>query len=267
MSLGILLSVLLTVGSCTNNDSASGSNSFFPIQITIVSANGTDLSSSTPVLYSNNSLSTLQKRSSTSVPINPCSPTNTWASSSWCQREDSPQRYETVCVESPQQGRTNPQQQTLIRQGKCALDEICIGSNAKDTGTSRQAYCVATTHFVRIGHDPPSGSGSDTLSSGLVTASFNSSLYDDNNGSQLAVEAVVTHLNKLSSLFATSVVIQAQAYNNGVWRNVAGGIDYCMSCSSMTLAPFPITAQRVKVDVVMPEWSPTGLLWLASYSY
>lgn len=77
----------------------------------------------------------------------------------------------------------------------------------------------------------------------------------------------MTSINKQVSVFAASVVMQAQAYNNGIWRTVAGGHNYCMECSSVTLAPFPVTAQRVKVDVVLTEVIPTGLLWLASYPY
>ncbi len=125
---------------------------------------------------------------------------------------------------------------------------------------------------MRIGHDPSNGDGQNVPSSGVVTAGFNASLHhnnnnNNNNGSHLAVEAVVTSLNKVSSIAADSVVMQAQTYTNGVWRTVADGRIYCLRCSSVSLVPFPVAAQRVKVDVVMPEWLPVGLLWLASYEY
>ena len=129
-----------------------------------------------------------------------------------------------------------------------------------DNYVQAQAYCVATDHFVPIGPTPSSGQGQ-----GVFTASFNAALYN-NNGSRLAVEAVVTSTDKMSSLSATSVVMQAQAYN-GVWRTVADGHNYCLRCSSSSLVPFPVTAQRLKLDVIMPDSSPAGLLWLASYSY
>lgn len=165
------------------------------------------------------------------------------------------------CTEQSQQ------QLTHIREGSCASGEICVGSEAKLRDAPRQAYCISTNNFVRIGHDTSTGNGQNGGSSVVVTANFNSALRNNNNnGSQLAVEAVVTNLNRLSTLHATSVVIQAQTYN-GVWRTVADGQNYCQICSSVSLAPFPATAQRVKVDVVLPEWYPTGLLWLASYPY
>ena len=158
-------------------------------------------------------------------------------------------------------------QRTITLEGNCESNEICVGSDAKDRDGSRQAYCVYTSNFVRIGHDPSTRNGQNVGSSGVVTANFNSALHNNNkNGSQLAVEAVVTDVNKVSTLFAISVVIQAQTYN-GVWRTVADGQNYCKFCSSVSLAPFPATAQRVKVDVVLSEWFPAALLWLASYSY
>ncbi len=98
-----------------------------------------------------------------------------------------------------------------------------------------------------------------------MTADFDATLLSQ-NGSQLAVEAVVTGLDRITSVFAASVVMQAQRHD-GLWRTVTDGHIYCLRCASVTLAPFPVTAQRVKVDVVMPASVPTGLLWLASYSY
>ena len=228
-------------------------SSFSPFQITVHSSNGTDLTSSIPILHSHIPLSTLQRRSHT-FPILTC-PSDAYIARSWCEHDVSASDFAGICTEQSQQ------QHTHINEGNCARDEICVGSNAEDTDAPRQAYCVSTNHFVRIGQDPSTGNGQ---TSGVVTASFNSALH--NNGSQLAVEAVVTSLNRLSTLFATSVVIQAQAYN-GVWRTVAEGQNYCKICSSVSLAPVPATAQRVKVDVVLPEWYPTGLLWLASYPY
>ena len=129
-----------------------------------------------------------------------------------------------------------------------------------DNDIQTGAHCVSANHFVPIGRTASSGRGQ-----GVFTASFNAALHN-NNGSHLAVEAVVTSINKVSGLSAASVVMQAQTYN-GVWRTVADGYTYCLRCSSLSLAPFPMTAQRVKVDVIMPEWSPTGQLFLASYSY
>lgn len=127
-------------------------------------------------------------------------------------------------------------------------------------GAQSQAYCVSTDHFVRIGQ-PSSNLGS----SGVITAGFDPALYNK-NGSQVAVEAVVTSINKIVSLSAVSMVMQAQGFDK-VWRTVADGHNYCLRCSSVSLVPFPVTAQRVKVDVVLSEAFPTGLLWLASYSY
>lgn len=235
-------------------------------KVTIISSNGTDLSSSIPIFHAHTSLSTFQKRFSSSVPVSACFVDDKYTSESWCRHEDSPREFETFCTEPLQEGQTNPPQATYISQGRCASGEICVGSDARNIdGTLSRAYCVSTNHFVQIGHTPSDGNGQNLASSGVVTASFNAALHNK-NGSLLAVEAVVTSVNKLTSLFAASVVMQAQAYN-GVWRTVASGYNDCIRCSSVNLAPFPETAQRVKVDVVMPNWSPTGLLWLASYSY
>lgn len=241
------------------------SSSLLPVQITILSTNGTDLTPSVPILHSHIPLSTHQKRSYTSVAIQECSLIDTYKSRSWCQHEVSPQKVETLCTEIPEAGWTNPRQRTYINEGRCAGDEICVGSNAGDEDTPRQAYCVSTNDFLLIGHNSSSGNGQDLGSSAVITAGFNPTLYDK-NATHLAVEAVITSVNNRTSLFAASAVIQAQSYN-GLWRTVTNGYNSCMRCSSLTLAPFPITAQRVKVDVVMPDSSPTGLLWLASYAY
>ena len=212
-----------------------------------------------PILHSHLSLSKLQQRSSTSVPIRQCPLGEMYSSHSWCQHKISPQASETLCIgPPPQAGRTTPQY-NFINEGKCTNDDICVGSD-NIGGTPIHAYCVSTDHFVRIGQNP---SGNSLASSGVVTANLNPAIHN-NNGSHLTVEAVVTSLNKRTSVFAASVVMQAQAYDR-VWRTVAGGSSDCLRCSSVTLAPFPLTAQRVKVDVVLSEDSPAGLLWLASY--
>ena len=142
----------------------------------------------------------------------------------------------------------------------CENDEICVGSDSEDGTTPAQAYCVSTGHFVRIGH-PQSGIG--VASSAVVTSNFNPTVHN-NNGTYLTVEAVATTPDNRNSLIATSMVMQAQTHDS-VWRTVAGGISDCLRCPSVTLAPFPLTAQRVKIDVVLSQDSPAGLLWLASF--
>ena len=142
----------------------------------------------------------------------------------------------------------------------CEDDEICVGSDSIDGTPPVEAYCVSTDHFVRIGH---AQSGIGVASSAVVTASFNPAMHN-NNGSYLTVEAVATTPDNRNSLIATSMVMQAQAHDS-VWRTVAGGISDCLRCPSVTLAPFPLTAQRVKIDVVLSQDSPAGLLWLASF--
>lgn len=223
-------------------------------QVTILSSNGTDFTSSMPILHSHLPLSKLQQRSHISVPIRKCPLGGMWTSDSWCQHNISPQASETFCIGPPRQaGRTSPQTH-LINEGRCANDEICVGSEEIGETTPVQAYCVSTDNFVRIGQGPSASS---------LAASFNPAVYN-NSGSHLTVEAVITSLNKQSSVFAASVVMQAQAYDT-VWRTVAGGSNDCLRCSSLTLAPFPLTAQRVKIDVELSEGNPAGLLWLASF--
>lgn len=132
-----------------------------------------------------------------------------------------------------------------------------------------QSFCVSTNEFVQIGQNSSTGNGGQNAGSlsGVVTAGFNAAAHS-RKGSQVAVEAVVTSVNKRTSLSATSLVMQAQAYDK-YWRTVDDyhSHDYCLKCSSLTLVPFPKTAQRIKVDVVMPEEAPTGLLWLATFPY
>ena len=160
----------------------------------------------------------------------------------------------------------NPISYVRYIKGNCADEEICIGSETEDSTVPLQAYCVSTTHFLPIGRNTTSGSHQNPDSSGVVTAGFNPALHHDRNGSGLAVQAVVTAPDKSTSLFATSVVMQAQKFD-GVWRTEPDGQAYCKECSSVRLAQFPAAARRVKVDVVLPESTPAGLLWLASFRY
>ena len=116
-----------------------------------------------------------------------------------------------------------------------------------DEPASRQAYCVSTNNFVVIGHSPSTGNGQNAGSSGVVTASFNSALHK--NGSLLAVEAVITGLNKVSTLIATSVVIQAQTYS-GVWRTVADGRNYCKTVSHLFWLIVPLFIMLLRLETI-----------------
>ena len=185
----------------------------------------------------------------------------TYTSRSWCQHRTSPQASETLCMGPTQQADGTGPQYRLINQAKCADDQICVGSDSSVGGTGViEAYCVSTDHFVRIGHNQ---SGIGVASSAVVTADFDPTIYDK-RGTYLTVEAVATTLDNRNSLIATSMVMQAQAYDK-VWRTIPGGDSECLRCPTVTLAPFPATAQRVKIDVVLSEDSPAGLLWLATY--
>ena len=241
------------------------SSTYSPIQVTVLSSNGTDLTSSIPILHSHLPLSTLQQRSSTVTLVNECPNTANHASQSWCERTISPRAFATYCQGTPEAGQTDAEQEprTDFKQGKCALDELCVGSTLEDKEIPVQASCVSMKHYVPIGPDPEDGNAAG--SSSAVTAGFNPAVYNK-EGSRVAVEAVLTSAGTIYSLYATSLVMQAQSYN-GLWRAVADGYSYCTDCSSVRLVPFPETAQRVKVDVVLPESLPTGLLWLASYPH
>ena len=240
------------------------SSTFSPIQVTVLSSNGTDLTSSIPILHSDFPLSTLQQRSSTIALVYECPVTTNYAAQSWCEHGVSPREFATFCQGPPHAGQTDPEQEprTAYRTGKCALDQLCVGSTPEDKTMPIQASCVSTKHFAHVGQYPPNGNAG---SSSAVTAGFNPAVHME-SGKPFAVEAVLTSVDKISSLFATSLVMQAQSYN-GLWRTVDYGSTYCKDCASVRLAPFPETASRVKVDVVMPEEEPTGLLWLASYPY
>ena len=190
-------------------------------------------------------------------------------SRSWCQHSLSAQSFETFCKEpGADSGQTDSLAVVHYTQAQCAVDEICVGSEEGDGRTPLQAHCVSTTHFVHIGRSASGGNGQKTVSSDVVTAGFNPR-FQDEDGMHVAVEAVLTDVDQRTSLFATSYVMQAQRYNatRGVWRTEADGSNDCIDCSSLRLEPFPMTAQRVKVDVVLPESMPVGLLWLASYQY
>ena len=127
----------------------------------------------------------------------------------------------------------------------------------------REAYCVSTNNFTPIGQ---ARSSSGQASTGVVTAGFHPALPPLRNV-ELAVEAVVTGVGNLTSVFATSMVVQAQSFDGVVWKTVDNGTADCLRCANVVLTPFPEAAKRVKVDVVMPEATPVGLLWLASYEY
>ena len=236
---------------------------YSPFDVTILSSNGTDLTSSIQVLHSHAPLSALQQRSSTSSPIRECPMDPEHVSTSWCQRSHSAQDFRTSCLAIPQPDQGKPNSVTRLAPGKCPADGICIGRGSDDeTETPVQAYCVSTNDFVKIGQEPLRG-GQNLGSSGVVAAGLNPAFYNKSGG-KIGVEAVVTYMSGKESLFAASMVMQAQTYDTS-WRTVANGSANCLRCSSVTVAPFPMTAQRVKVDVVMPERIPTGLLWLASY--
>ena len=188
------------------------------------------------------------------------------ADSEICADELSPQAFKVFCSPVPGTKPKHRRRQTFF-ESKCANNEICVGSNPSDKALPHQAYCVSTINFVHIGHDPSlsSGSGQTIGSSETVTAGFNPAVHNG-NGNGLAVEAVLTSSNNVTSVFANSMVMQAQLYN-GVWRTVDDGRADCLWCASLSLTPFATTARRVKVDIVLPEQSRVGLLWLASYSY
>ena len=238
-------------------------SSLHTFDVTILSSNGTDLTSSIQILHSPVPLSALPKRSVTSDVMRKCAmdPQNIY--STWCDRTYSVQSFQTYCKNKPQPGQRalNP----LLSFGSCTDNKICVGSNSKEeTGRPAQAFCISTDHFVEIGQEPHTD-GQNLRSTGVVTAGFDSALYNG-TGRDLGVEAVVTFLDGDVSLMASSIVMQAQSYDRS-WHTVANGSADCLTCSSVTLAPFPMTAQRVKVDVVMPKNVPMGLLWLASYPY
>ena len=81
-------------------------------------------------------------------------------------------------------------------------------------------------------------------SSGVITAVFNPALYNE-NGSQLAVEVLIEGILEIASLSAVSMVMRAQTFK-GAWRT--------------RLVLFPVTAQRVKVDVVLSRHSDESAL-------
>ena len=243
--------------------------SSFPVEVTILSSNGTDLTPSVPILHSHIPLSALRKRSSNSTSIRDCPISDENVSRSWCQHSLSAQSFETFCKEPPaESGQTDALAFMHYTQAHCAADEICVGSEEGDGRTPLQAHCVSTTHFVHIGRNTSSMNGQKTVSSGVVTAGFSPRFHGE-GAMHVAIEAVLTDVDKRTSLFATSHVMQAQLYNatRGVWQTEAHGSNDCIGCSSLRLEPFPMTAQRVKVDVVLPESMPVGLLWLASYQY
>ena len=233
-----------------------------PIEVNVHSTNGTNLTSSIPILHSHISPSPLEPRSFTSTAVRKCPLANSVAVRSWCEHEIAPQVFKRFCAQelpSNTDG-TNPRHQ-LFFEGKCTDQEICVGSNAIDQGAAHQAYCVSTDTFMHIGHNDQQGAGGSgsgqTMS--VVTANF-----DPANKTSLAIEAVLTSSNNITSLIADSVVIQAQTYD-GVFRPVAYA--NCLKCSSVRLAPFPEMGQRIKVDVLLPARTPVGLVWLASFLY
>ncbi len=229
------------------------------IHVTVLSSNGTNLAPSVPILHSYIPRSTLQQRTYISRPARQCFPGDDWISRSQCDREVSPQKFTTTCQEPLKED--SSYRNIHDSEGRCTPNEICVGGGLKrweaESSPPLQASCVTTDHFSPIGHAP---SGSGQVSTGVVTADF----HPASRNANLAVEAVITSVDNRTSVFATSIVVQAQRFE-GAWRTVDNGTAECLRCSSVVLAPFPMTVSRVKVDVVMPDSTPMGLLWLASY--
>ena len=234
------------------------------VQVTILSSNGTDITPSIQILHSSEPISTLHQRSQDFYPLSACPTNDVYTSQSWCQRAISPRAFVALCKEVPDAGRPNAREYTHFTEGACHDDDICVGNDFNEDGPLQQGFCVTTNHFVQIGHEQPPN-GQNAGSSASVAANFNAA-FSTGFGRHLAVQALVTNVDKRTTVQANSIVIQAQTHDS-VWRTEVNGTSYCLRCSSETLAPFPKTAQRIKVDVGMPKGVSTGLLWLASYSY
>ncbi|KAL6717695.1 hypothetical protein ACLMJK_005610 [Lecanora helva] len=233
-----------------------------PIQVTIRSSNGTDLTLSTQILHSHLPLASLQKRSSNLTQASSCSPYEKYVSRSWCDHKASPQAFENICTERPSANPLDPHEMTFVGRSKCAPDQICVGGSPNHLDVTNAAFCVATDNFVHVGKD--GGAGRNFA---IVTAGFDAERHENSPG-HVAVEAVVTKdQNVQTSLIVKSLVIQAQAKINGVWKALPGDRSGCLTCSSVAIRPMPEAAQRVKIDVVLQEDMPSGTVWLASYPY
>ena len=154
---------------------------------------------------------------------------------------------------------SSPEDRTLDSiEGSCAEHEMCVGG-ARSTGKwpfqlPWFSYCVSMSNFVQI--------ADDQISTTATTA------FQKSDTSAYAVEAVVTGVDNVTSLFAQSMQIQAQTYdfsfNPGAWRTLANGSSQCSKCASIDIEPIPVGTQRFKVDVVLQSATVVGLLYLAS---
>ena len=165
------------------------------------------------------------------------------------------------------------------RYGSCAQTEVCIeGTRAlpepsdwaqqyhQDAwlGLYKVAYCVNVENFVRIAQDGLA----DADGAGEVETVY---FHQQSQQPNATVEAVVTSLDNKTSVFAQRLEVEAQtadgAFGTQIWRTLVNGSSGCENCSSVDLAPFPIAAKRIKVDVVLPAAVTAGVVWLASVPY
>lgn len=102
----------------------------------------------------------------------------------------------------------------------------------------------------------------------IITANVNQ---DAKTHANWTLEAVLAGTDDTTALNASNLDMEAQTYdtvfNVPIWRTVAGGLSECTNCSSVALEQFPLSAPRVKVDVVLPASVTAGFLYLASVAY
>lgn len=124
------------------------------------------------------------------------------------------------------------------------------------------AYCVHTDNFV------PIVNMLQDKSPDIITANVNQ---DAKTHANWTLEAVLAGTDDTTALNASTLDMEAQTYdtvfNVPIWRTVAGGLSECTNCSSVALEQFPLSAPRVKVDVVLPASVTAGFLYLASVAY
>ena len=159
----------------------------------------------------------------------------------------------TVGVQSP--GLGAPFQ---IFTGSCAANEFCVESTVGFL--TKRVFCISSHSFYLLAQNELTEESA--ASSSLVGLS-------PGRNNAYAVEAILTMMNPQTSLFTSSLSLQAQLstiiHGTLVWRMVENGTSHCLDCSSIGLNVVSNSVQRFQLNVGLPANVTTGDVWLTSW--
>ena len=146
------------------------------------------------------------------------------------------------------------------------------------------AYCVGMENFVKIarkgleaegvaaaaawGKEEGEEGGTSGGSSAQQGQAGQQQQGEQGARRDYAVEAVMTGLDNVTSVFVQKLSIEAQRFemegDTLVWLAMMNGTNQCEDCASIGILPVPEGTRRVKVDVVLKDGTEAGLLYVAA---